>query len=115
MKNEQIFKKPKLIHLLIEYVKVNKAVFPIDRVKYLSNEEVIEILKNCIDNQIIYNTNYEMVKNITLLENNNLEEIYLIIKESMDYINYDYTRNIKDLINSVNLRKKVKYILLKNI
>ena len=44
MKNEQIFKKPKLIHLLIEYVKVNKDVFPIDRVKYLSNEEVIEIL-----------------------------------------------------------------------
>ena len=26
MKNEQIFKKTKLIHLLIEYVKVNKAV-----------------------------------------------------------------------------------------
>ena len=36
-------------------------------------------------------------------------------KESMDYINYDYMRNIKYLINSVKSRKKVKNILLKNI
>lgn len=113
MKNKQIFKNPELIPLLIKYVKVNKVVFPIEKVKYLSNEEVIEILKDCIANQIIYNPNYEMVKNITLLEDNDLKEIYPLIKESMDYINYDYTRNIKDLINSINLRKKVKYILLK--
>lgn len=75
MKNEQIFKNPELIPLLINYVKVNKVVFPIERVKYLSNEEVIEILKDCIDNQIIYNPNYEMVKNITLLEDKDLKEI----------------------------------------
>ena len=105
MKNEQIFKNPELIPLLINYVKVNKVVFPIERVKYLSNEEVIEILKDCIDNQIIYNPNYEMVKNITLLEDKDLKEIY---PQSMDYINYDYMRDIKDLINSVKSRKKGK-------
>ena len=108
MKNEKIFKNPNLIPLLIKYVKVNKVVFPIERVKYLSNEEVIEILKDCIDNQIIYNPNYEMVKNITLLEDKDLKEIYPLIKESMDYINYDYMRDIKDLINSVKSRKKGK-------
>ena len=59
MKKEKIFKNPDLIPLLINYVKVNKVVFPIERVKYLSNEEVIEILKDCIDNQIIYNPNYD--------------------------------------------------------
>ena len=48
MKKEKIFKNPDLIPLLINYVKVNKVVFPIERVKYLSNEEVIEILKDCI-------------------------------------------------------------------
>ena len=108
MKKEKIFKNPDLIPLLINYVKVNKVVFPIERVKYLSNEEVIEILKDCIDNQIIYNPNYEMVKNITLLEDKDLKEIYPLIKESMDYINYDYMRDIKDLINSVKSRKKGK-------
>lgn len=72
MKNEKIFKNPELIPLLIEYVKINKMVFPIERVKYLSNEEVIEILKDCINNKIIYNPNYEMVKNITLLDDKDL-------------------------------------------
>ena len=105
MKKEKIFKNPDLIPLLINYVKVNKVVFPIERVKYLSNEEVIEILKDCIDNQIIYNPNYEMVKNITLLEDKDLKEIY---PQSMDYINYDYMRDIKDLINSIKSRKKGK-------
>lgn len=108
MENEQIFKNPELIPLLIEYVKVNKVVFPIERVKYLSNEEVIEILKDCIDNQIIYNPNYEMVKNITLLEDKDLKEIFSLIKMSMDYINYDYMNDIKELVYNVNLRKKGK-------
>ena len=66
MKNEQILEKDELIPLLIKYVKVNKVIFPIERVKYLSNEEVIEILNDCINNHTIYNPNYEMVKNILL-------------------------------------------------
>ena len=41
MKNEQILEKDELIPLLIKYVKVNKVIFPIERVKYLSNEEVV--------------------------------------------------------------------------
>ncbi len=68
MKNEQIVGIDDLIHLPLKYVKINKVVFPIEKVKYLSNDEVTEILKDCIDNQIIYNPNYEMVKNITLLD-----------------------------------------------
>ena len=110
MKNEQILEKDELIPLLIKYVKVNKVIFPIERVKYLSNEEVIEILKDCIDNQVIYNPNYEMVKNITLLDDKDLKEIYPLIKESMDYINYDYMRDIKDLVNNVKSRKKGKKV-----
>ena len=108
MEKEQIFKNPELIPLLIEYVKVNKVVFPIERVKYLSNEEIIEVLKDCIDNKIIFSTNYDMVDKITILSDDDLKYIFPLIKESMDYINYDYMRDIKDLINSVNLRKKGK-------
>ena len=108
MKNEQILEKDELIPMLLKYVKVNKVIFPIERVKYLSNEEVIEILKDCIDNQVIYNPNYEMVKNITLLDDKDLKKIYPLIKESMDYINYDYMRDIKDLVNNVKSRKKGK-------
>ena len=73
MKNKQIVGTDDLIPMLLKYVKVNKAIFPIERVKYLSNEEVIEILKDCTHNQIIYNTNYEMVKNITLLDDKDLK------------------------------------------
>lgn len=83
MKNEQIFKNPELIPLLIKYVKVNKVVFPIEKVKYLSNEEIIKILKDCINNQTIYNSNYELVKKITLLEDKELKTIYPLIKLSM--------------------------------
>ena len=108
MENKGIFKNYDLISLLINYVKVNKVVFPIERVKYLSNEEVVEVLKDCIDNQAIYNPNYEMVKSITLLEDNDLKNIFPLIKESMDYINYDYMRDIKDLVNNVKSRKKGK-------
>ena len=43
MKNEQIFKNHELIPLLIKYVEVNKIIFPIEKVKYLSNEEIIKI------------------------------------------------------------------------
>ena len=108
MKNEQIFKNDELIPLLIKYVKVNKVVFPIERVKYLSNEEVVEILKECINNHTIYNPNYDMVSKITILDDNDLKEILPLIKESMDYINYDYMSDIKDLVNNVKLRKKGK-------
>ena len=115
MKNEQIFKNHELIPLLIKYVEVNKIIFPIEKVNYLSNEEIIKILKDCINNQIAYNPNYELVKKITLLEDTELKTIYSLIKLSMEKINYDYMKDIKDLINSVNLRKKVKNIPLKNI
>ena len=103
MKDENFVEMDNLIPMLLKYVKVNKVVFPIEKVKYLSNEEVIEILKNCIHNQIIYNPNYEMVKKITLLDDKELKEIYPLIKMSMDYM-----RDIKDLIDSVNSRKKGK-------
>ncbi len=108
MKNKKIFKNEELIPLLIKYVKVNKVIFPIERVKYLSNEEVIEILKECIDNQTIYNPNYDMVSKITILDDKDLRDIFPLIKESMDYINYDYMRDIKDLLDNVKSRKKGK-------
>ena len=50
MENKEIFKNSELIPLLIKYVKVNKVVFPIEKVKYLSNAEVIDELKEKIPN-----------------------------------------------------------------
>lgn len=108
MKNEQIFKNPELIPLLIRYVEVNKIVFPTQKVKYLSNEEIINILNDCINNKRIYNPNYELVKKITLLEDRELKTIYHLIKLSMEKINYDYMKDVNDLVYSVNLRKNGK-------
>lgn len=104
MNNNTIFKNEELILLLIKYSKVNHIAFPIERVKYLSNDEIIEILKECIDNKKIFNPNYMMIDKVTLLEDEDLKIIFPLIKESMDKINYDYMRDIKDLMNTVKLR-----------
>ena len=98
MKNERIFKNHELIPLLIKYVEVNKIIFPIEKVKYLSNEEIIKILKDCINNQIAYNPNYELVKKITLLEDTELKTIYPLIKLSMEKIKYTFEEHLKALI-----------------
>lgn len=108
MKNNQIVNMSELIPLLIKYVEVNGVVFPIEKVKYLSNEEVIKILKDCINSHKIYDPNYILVKNISLLSDKDLESVYPLIKESMDSINYDYMEDIKDLINCTKYRKKGK-------
>lgn len=108
MENDKIFKNNELIPLLINYVKVNKVVFPIERVKYLSNEEVVDILKDCIKNKIIFNPRYDMVDKITLLSDDELKNILPLIKESMDYINYDYTNDINELLDYVHRRKNGK-------
>ena len=108
MVNRVIFKNEELIPLLINYVRINKVIFPIERVKYLSNEEVVEILKDCIDNKIIYNPNYYRVNRETILDDNDLKIIFSLIKESMDSINYDYTKDINDLIKESSSRRKGK-------
>ena len=89
--------------MLLKYVKVNKVVFPIEKVKYLSN---VKILNDCIDNQIIYNPNHEMIKNITLLEDKDLKEIYPLIKKNMDTIDkifHNYNKNDLDSVCMENL------------
>ncbi len=108
MKNDQIIKKYDLITLLIKYVEVNKIIFPIRSVRYLTNEEIIKILKYCIANHTAYNPNYVVLKKNIILEDKDLKDIYPLIKESMDNINYDYMKDVKDFIDNVELRKKGK-------
>ena len=108
MENDKIFKNNELIPLLIKYVKVNKVIFPIKRVKHLSNEEVVDILKDCIKNKVIFNPRYDMVDKITLLCDDELKNILVLIKESMDYINYNYMNDINDILYNVNRRKNGK-------
>ena len=108
MKNKEIFKNDELIPMLLKYVKVNKVIFPIERVKYLSNEEVVELLKDCVNNKIIYNPNEKTVNEIIILSDEELENIFPLIKKSMDYINYDYMSDVNDLMKNVNLRKNGK-------
>ena len=108
MKNEEILEKDELIPLLIKYVKVNRVVFPIEKVKYLSNEEVIELLKECIESKIIYNPNNKLVDEVSLLRDEDLKVIFNLMKESMNNINYDYKTDIEELMINVNLRKKGK-------
>ena len=81
MENYKIFKNNELIPLLIKYVKVNKVIFPIERVKYLSNEEVVDILKDCIKNKFIFNPRYDMVDKITLLSDDEFKNILPLIKK----------------------------------
>ena len=52
--------------------------------------------------------NYYFVDKITLLSDNELKNILVLIKESMDYINYDYMNDINDILYNVNRRKNGK-------
>ena len=81
MENYKIFKNNELIPLLIKYVMVNKVIFSIERFKYLSNEEVVDILKDCIKNKIIFNPRYDMVDKITILSDDELKNILPLIKK----------------------------------
>ena len=123
MENDNIFKNNELIPLLIKYVKVNKVIFPIKRVKHLSNEEVVDILKDCIKNKIIFNPRYDMVDKITLLSDNELKNILVLIKESMDYINYNYMNDINKITGSdykpfnvfIFIKSKYEFIVFSSI
>lgn len=106
MENEVIFENSELISLLIEYVRVNKVVFPIEKVKYLSNEEIVKVLKDCIKDEVKFNPNYERVKKKMLLNDKDLKNIFPLIKESMDCINYNYMQETNDLVKNIIKRKK---------
>ena len=108
MENPKIFKNYELITLLIDYVKVNKIIFPIESVKYLSNDEVVKILKECISNKTKYNPNYEKVSEMTILSDDDLKCIFPLIKDSMDHINYNYMNDIDDLMKSIKKRQRGK-------
>lgn len=101
-------KKSELIPLLIEYKKILGKTFPIDKVKYLSNEQIILKIKKCIDLRQLYQSQIFKLDNMQKLSNYELSKLFNLIKESMDKIDYDYKTNIAKYNEFYLLRKNGK-------
>lgn len=104
MRNIKKVEKSELIPLLIKYKKIFGYVFPIQKVKYLSNEIVIERLKICIDNKKLYEDQIFVSNECEKKVESDLKMIFNLVKLSMKEINYDYKKNIEELMNVYKLR-----------
>lgn len=104
MQNIKKLEKSELIPLLIKYKKIFGYVFPIQKVKYLSNEIVIERLKICIDNKKLYEDQIFVSNECEKKVESDLKMIFNLVKLSMKEINYDYKKNIEELMNVYKLR-----------
>lgn len=119
MENEEKVFKSELIPLLIKYKENIGTVFPIEKLKYLTTDIIVERLKDCIIN----NKKYELgltkfndkrqseIKSETenkLISENNLKNIIPLIKLSMNNINYNYEIDCKEIMEIIELRNNGK-------
>ena len=58
MENDENVSKSSLISLLIEYKECIGKTFPISKVNHLTTDIIIERLRECIDNNIRYESEY---------------------------------------------------------
>lgn len=98
-----------LIPLLIKYKKVTGYLFPIEKVKYVSNEELIYRIKSCIKNKCKYDFKLYRLNNIQILNDDDLKKVIPLIIKSMEEINYDYHTDIKEIMECIDKRKNGKH------
>lgn len=108
MENPEKWQKSELIPLLIKYKNCIGEVFPIGRVKYLSNDILIERIKECINQNKRYEVQTTKLNEIKLLSNNDLGKILPLVLNSLNKINYDYKSDIKEIMNTMELRNNGK-------
>lgn len=106
MKKEEEKKKSDLIPLLIEYKKVIGELFPIERVKHLSNEVLIKRIKQCIKNKKRYDIQIFKLDNCQILNDEELKQIISLIIKTLDSVNYDYKEIIEEILKPIVEREK---------
>lgn len=97
-----------LIPLLIEYKRELGRIFPIEKMKHLTNNEIIERIKKCLETRNLYETQIFKLDDVQKMSNEELITIFPLVKQTMELINYDYKSNMKNYINIINQRKNGK-------
>lgn len=126
MKNDWKALRSDLIPLLIKYKKCTGSVFPIERVSHLKTDVIVEKLRDCIKNNKKYEISiYKFCENDKtvslkeqkkiLISDKSFKNIIPLIKLSMNYINYDYESDCKEILDIINLRKMVRLLLFQSI
>lgn len=119
MENQEYLFKSELIPLLIKYKQCIGVVFPIEKVKHLTTDIIIERLNDCILNNKKYELNFnkfndkrkneiESDAELKLLSDEDLKSIIPLIKLSMDHINYNYETDSNEILDIIDLRNKGK-------
>lgn len=120
MENDENVSKSSLIPLLIKYQKCIGKTFPISKVKHLTTDIIIERLRECIDNNIRYESEYivynDRINNKSdknedkkeLISDDDLRKIISLIKMSMNQINYDYELDYREILDIIDLKEHNK-------
>ena len=114
--SEKIFKS-ELIPLLIKYKQKIGFVFPIEKLKYLSTDDIIKNLKYCIstntkfdfrENNFNSTRKKELTINKQLMSDSNLKKVIPLIKLSMERINYNYEIESQEFLDIIDLKNNGK-------
>lgn len=108
MENIEKWQNSELIPLLIKYKECVGEAFPIRRTKHISNENLIERLKECVTQKKKYEVQINKLNEIQVLSDNDLAKVIPIILNTYNKINYDYKLDIQEIIDIIELRKKGK-------
>jgi len=84
------FKMSELIPLLIRYKEELGELFPIGKLKHLTNEVIVERIKECLENRNLYDIQIFKLDSVQKMSNNDIKSILPLIEKTMENINYDY-------------------------
>lgn len=108
MENIEKWQDSELIPLLIKYKECIGKVFPINHVKHISNEILIERIKECIIQNKRYEVKLNKLNEIQLLSDDNFKKIIPLVLDTLKLVNYDYESNIKEIMDIIDLRNDGK-------
>ncbi len=108
MENMEKWQNSELIPLLIKYKENIGEVFPISKVKHISNEVLVERLKECINQNKKYEVQINRLNEIQVLPDSDLKKILPLVISSLNQVNYDFKPDIKEIMDIVELRKNGK-------
>ena len=79
-------------------------MFLIVKVKYVSNDELVPRIKDCIKNKCKYDFKRYKLDSIQTMDDNNLKKVIPLIIQSMDKINYNYKYDTNDIMKYIDER-----------
>lgn len=82
---EEKEEKYSLIPLLIEYSKLFGKAFPLDNVKHLTSEELIDRIETCIKDKNLYNPQIFKLDKLQKMSESDMKKIINLVIKSIDF------------------------------